>query len=756
MKKSDPACFFLNCCAALSFLGTPHGLFAATNGASQPPRKLHSAGQPRLLPAKSGLGIVVCEPVMASSDATLTHFGGGCAEWLQVAVGGQPQFGQTPLWNSLDRARTELGRPDLALSPAQAPALAPILGVTHAAVGTLHGAEPHLTLAYQLYLLPAGTAVGAPITLNGTRAQIAAGLPQMARMLVKQLHGAPAAVPAAADLVPDDLQLLGEVRWRKTPYTDTQRSQIEALSLRDPAAGVLNLTRRGGGHPTNFHTASETLLAQAGDNPLVWSVVAERDDLLLLPNAARLSALMVRYPHNSSLAEIECFRYEITQDHKAEMSAAQRAVKAAPQSPTGWLVLAETASRVAGDERQGRVFDALSPSEAKGLGRLYTLAEAAARRVVQLDPKYAAAWEQLAEYATFNSDPAVADHALETAYALSQDKANVYGWALEMYQPEWNDDPAKLDRFAHLAAADTSLVVDDVLRISRHLKSSGYPELGTKLLADFIVHKQTLLAAAPNDGQEHFETAVALDRTGDQAGALAEYQKAATLLPQNANIQYHLGKALSASGNLTQSETALRETIRIDPEFPEAYYELSLITPEYAPAKRVLEAAIKISPAYGEAWESLGRLEMTQPHYPEAVQDFTAALRFGDISKDTYFGLARALMKTGQYEKVVPIATAALNIYGTSMLELYDGSIGSLYDVMAIAYLHQKQWDQARALSQLEIKSDALDPMAHENLAEAYLGLGEIAQAQAEWKTVLTFHNDDQKDRAEKFLKQYP
>lgn len=756
MKKSGPACLFLNCFAALSFLGTPHGLFAATKATSQPPRKLHSGGQPRLLPTKSGPGIVVCEPVTASSDTTLTHFGGGCAEWLQVAVGGQPQFGQTPLWDSLDRARVEMGRPDLMLSPRQALALAPILGVTHAAVGTLRGAEPHLTLKYQFYQLPAGTRAGDPITLSGTKAQIAAGLPQMARILVKQLHGEPAAVPAAADLVPDDLQFLGEVRWRTTPYTDLQRSQIEALSLHDPAAGILNLNRRGGGHPADFHSASETLLAQAGNNPLVWGVITKRDNWLLLTHAVQLSALAARYPGSGILAAAETYRARIAQNHAAEMLAATRLVQDAPRNPEGWLISATTTASVAGDVRQGRVYGALSSSDARYLSRLYAQAEAADKQAVQLDPHFAAGWQNLAISATFNSDAALADHALETALALSRDKADVYGWALEMYQPKWSDEPAKLDRFAHLAAADTSLTVDDVLRVSRHLKSSGYPELGTKLLADFIARKQLLLASAPENGQEHFETAVALDGAGDHIGALTEYQKAAALFPKNASIQYHLGKELSASGDLTGAETALRQAIKLDPEFPEAYYELSFVTHDYAPTKQALEAAIKINPAYGKAYASLGRLEMAQPHDTEAVQDYEAALRFGDITKDNYFALVRAMLATGQYAQVVPTGTAALNIYGKSILYLYDYVGGNLYDVMANACLHQKQWDQSRAFSQSELEYAADDPAAHENLAEAYLGLGQTAQAQAEWKMVLTFHNDAQKALAEKFLKLYP
>ena len=698
----------------------------------------------------------MCEPVAAPETAS---FGTGCALWLQVVVGGQPQFGQTPLWGSLNRARKELGRSDLRLSAVQAPALARALGVTYAAVGTLRGTGLHLVLTYQLLQVPTGAPAGSAITLKGTQAQIAAVLPEMARTLVKELKRTGGTFPLSTDLSSADLQELGTLRWQTAARTDAQQARLGAMAAHSPVAGLVNLNRAAGGSAPHFRSAAATLLAQAGNNPLVWGVIAKRKNLLLPLNAAQLSALTGRYPQNSTLAEVECFRYQLIQDHTLEMQAAERAVKAAPQNPDGWLILAETASRVAGDERQGRVFDALSPSEAEVLGRLYSLAEAAAQQAVRLDPKYAAAWKQLAEAATFNSHTAVADHALETAYKLSQDKSDVYDWALEMYQPKWNDDPEKLGRFAYLAAADTSLDADEVLNVARELKYSGFPDMRTSLLTGFLTRKRTFLASHPNDGQAHFEMAAVLEGSGNQQDAASEYQRAAVLLPERASLHHCFGQFLERQHSYDAAAVQLREALKIDPDDPEGYYFLSYCQDQMGHSEEAvqdLKTALGLSPAYGKAYGALANQLVEQNKMTEAIADYRAAIRFGDASQSNYANLTNALDRDGQYDQAITTGTAAINLFGQAIVHIYADGSPNIYDNVADAYLHQQEWGRALAMSQAAIDFNDNDPTAHEVLAEAYLGQNRKADAQTEWKKVLTLNSDKEKVIAEKFLKQYP
>lgn len=86
-----------------------------------------------LPPLDSGPGIAVCEPTVQKSALRLANFGAGCGRWLHLHVGGQGEFGKTPLWGSMDDARRDMNRPDLRFAKADALQLAQKLGATHVA-----------------------------------------------------------------------------------------------------------------------------------------------------------------------------------------------------------------------------------------------------------------------------------------------------------------------------------------------------------------------------------------------------------------------------------------------------------------------------------------------------------------------------------------------------------------------------------------------------------------------------------------------
>jgi len=704
-----------------------------------------------------GPGIAICEPVTSPADAAQASFGSGCAAWLQLAVGGQPQLGQTPLWSALNRARTEMNRPDLQLSAAQAVGLASKLGVTHVAAGTLRGAGPRLSLTFRLLQVPQKRLVGPPVTLAGTQTQIVAGLPQMARTLAKRLGVAAPRIPSSAGLTPAECRLLGLVRWQKT-LTGTQQAALDAAAAHSPLAGLIRLNLARGRTHAHFNRAVRVLLAQAGGNPLVWGEIGGQKDSALLPDAFQLSAFAARYPgsYNLAVAETSCFR--AAGDRPAELQAAARVIQDAPRNPDGWLTYAETVSSAASDVRQGRVYDALSPEESRRLSRLYPKCEAAAARAVQLDPDFAHAWERLAQAATFTSDTAVADHALQTALALGDDKAGVYVWALEMYQPKWGGDPAKLSRFTQLAASDTTLDIAGILSVSRELYDSGSPDLYKKMLGDFITRRRAFLSDHPSDGEAHEDVAEALGFLGSEPEALAEYQTAATLLPDDAVAQFGLGNALYQLGDssgkserYTQALAQLQNAVRLDLDYADAYSDIAYCQKDlghYDEAKSAARTVLHLDPASGDAYAVLAEVALRENNSVEAALLYQTAIRLGPFRRSDYQNLITALANTKQWDTLLAV--------GAKVEGMYQQQDGATYNDMANASLEKKDWANALAFSQAALAVNADDPWAHENLAEAYLGAGHIPEAQAEWRKVLTYKDDQFKAVAEGYLKTYP
>ena len=155
-----------------------------------------SALSASLKPVNSGEGLIVCEPVPSPAMTALGAFGNGCGRWLHLTLGGQGELGQTPHWGAIEDARREMGRKDVRLAPGQIAILARKFGVTRVATGRLDGNAKQCVLSYQLWSVPGGQAIGAPVAISGTPDQIVAGLPGLARRLAAQLGLKSLRVPA--------------------------------------------------------------------------------------------------------------------------------------------------------------------------------------------------------------------------------------------------------------------------------------------------------------------------------------------------------------------------------------------------------------------------------------------------------------------------------------------------------------------------------------------------------------------------------
>ncbi len=250
-------------------------------------------------------GVVICEPVPQNADKITAAFGAGCARWLFFEVGGRPKFGQTPLWSDVERAPRELGKPNLALALPDAAKLSGILGVTHAAVGTISGTADTCTLRWQLYALPAKTPLGLPVQASGTETQILARLPELAQALASRLGDAKAARPALPGIAPADMTLLGQVPWGPGIWpSSAQTKALHNLAQRFPLAGLLAINQSLLSDAPAFTAAAQTLLAQAPDNPLVYGQIGYvRPEFLLTQTP--LPELQARFPRNYALAHTD-------------------------------------------------------------------------------------------------------------------------------------------------------------------------------------------------------------------------------------------------------------------------------------------------------------------------------------------------------------------------------------------------------------------------------------------------------------------
>ena len=705
------------------------------------------------LPLSSGPGIQICDPITTSKDPNILYFGEGCALWLQYTVGGQPEFGKTPILMDAGGAASEMGRADLQLTAAQAVNLAPTLGVTHAAVGTLKGNLQKMTLTYRLLKVPQGTQVGAAITLQGTSAQVVEGLPKLARTLAVLLGKKSPDIPETANLSTADIELLGNLRWidyRK--MTNDQKTNLASLSTRCPLGYLLGLSHYVYQTETTYRHATNNLIDHAGNNAIAWGQAISDYLYALEPFGPQLSRLTARYPGNINLAYAETYRYASLVGRPEQLKAARRMTLDAPNNPLSWFVYASALTNTASDLRQARTFNNLTSTQATYLIGVYSEWENADKKAVQLDPKYSLSWNDLAVAATFNGDDAVARQALQTAIDLKYDRSAIYGWALEMYQDKWGGDPATLSKFARMAASDPAIVTsDEVVYVATELENSGFTPLAQQLVDNFITRRTKFLVTHPNDGEARRGLATVLKFNRDYAGAMEQLIRAESLLPDNPRICVELGELYYSPTTYDKALEQFQKALKLDPEYATGHYMLGYLYKDMNRLKDAeveLQTSIRLKPGDPKAYAALGSVESLQNDLSDAVTNLNLAIQFGDYSVGTYRCLVWSLDNSGKYDQALAVGDEALRTHP-------DGDV-DIYDDLSDVYLHKKSWEESLSMSNKALALNPADPLAYENLGEAYLGEGSIDKARDEWKKVITLNNSAISQIAEGYLKKYP
>jgi hypothetical protein len=258
----------------------------------------------------------------------LANFGAGCGRWLHLIIGGQGEFGKTPLWSDFVTTQTGLGRKDLRLTRADLATLStrPSLSfaITHLALGEIRKTAGSVTLTYQWWSLRTRKPSGAPVAVKGTEAVVVAQLPKLAARLCSALGIRDPHVPRGVAESVEDLRALGSCP--RVPGQGGQRAALPHFAALDgrfappdgrfaPAGGAnkqplpvlaafLNMISEGSLRHVPHVTATGDALTQAlPDNALVyaeylrWVARSCRATGSALP-ADAIKLQLARYPYS--------------------------------------------------------------------------------------------------------------------------------------------------------------------------------------------------------------------------------------------------------------------------------------------------------------------------------------------------------------------------------------------------------------------------------------------------------------------------
>ena len=247
-------------------------------------------------------------------------------------------------------------------------------------------------------------------------------------------------------------------------------------------------------------------------------------------------------------------------------------------------------------------------------------------------------------------------------------------------------------------------------------------ELGDKKEYDAAIAKwNEALALSPEDAKAHNNLGVLLETLGRTAEAMAHYQKAMDSEPDYPNGYTNMGVALARGGKLNEAIPYLEKAAQLSPWDVKAHSNLGAALAEIGRTDEAItecQKALQISPGDSEAHANLAIALAKAKRLDEAIANFEQALAGNPDSAEIHANLAGALLEKGRYDEAVPHFEKAV-----------AANPGSLELRFYLGRLLATRGRFEEAIPHLEKAAAAGDPAIGGMLAAVYAQVGRLNDA---------------------------
>jgi len=295
-------------------------------------------------------------------------------------------------------------------------------------------------------------------------------------------------------------------------------------------------------------------------------------------------------------------------------------------------------------------------------------AQAAANRVVEMEPSSSEGYRLLGDSYARRGERALADAMWRQSLRLDErNEGTLLALAGVTLEEKLFDEA--LD-FLRRAVELNPINADRLTTLGRKARSEGDAKMARQVFA-------AAARALPNDVAVLAEYGAVLFEAGDVDAALEPLMSAASLAPDRAPVRASLAAALRKKGSLPEAEREYREALRADP-------------------------------AWLPALRGLGVLLLATGRPADAVEPLRAALAAAPADSDTLLALARAQRLSGDLAGAGATLAAASSGHDATLLN----------EAGAVAYA-EGRWGDAQALFEKARAADASLAAAAGNLEKA-------------------------------------
>jgi predicted O-linked N-acetylglucosamine transferase (SPINDLY family) len=213
--------------------------------------------------------------------------------------------------------------------------------------------------------------------------------------------------------------------------------------------------------------------------------------------------------------------------------------------------------------------------------------------------------------------------------------------------------------------------------------------------------------------------------------ALPALQRAAELLPNDAEAHNNLGIALVVRGDNEGAIASFHRALAADTDSVAALRSLGMILKAVGrtgEAVSCLRRALQINPDDADMHSYLGSVLMDLGQLDEAVASYRRALAIRPDFVEAHTNMGVALQSLGQFDQAVASYRRALEI---------DPEFAGAHTNLGVSLASLGQFDEAAARHRRAVEIDASNAMAHYNLAVALQALGQFAAAVASYRRAL-------------------
>ncbi|MEG5000140.1 CHAT domain-containing protein [Microcoleus sp. B4-D4] len=254
--------------------------------------------------------------------------------------------------------------------------------------------------------------------------------------------------------------------------------------------------------------------------------------------------------------------------------------------------------------------------------------------------------------------------------------------------------------------------------------------------SDLTSESESIEREISQEAIELYNQGVDLYNAGDLGGAIAAFENALEIDPEDYDAWNGRGIILNGLGSNSEAIIALEKALEINPNFLFAWNNLGITLNDLGRKSEALtafETALEIDPKFHMAWNGLGNVLRDLGRNNEAIAAFETALEIDPKFHFAWNGLGSTLNNLGRNNEAIAAFETALEI--DSKFHFAWNNLGNTLNDLG-------RNNEAIAALETALEIDAKFPLAWNNLGNALKGVGRNIEAIAAFDKALEITGD--------------